>query len=104
MSSEAELYILLANNLLDRPNFVMANLFLMEGRRGQVLSHGVRRTPSSNGFAGLFFVIDTEHWVLPLSILHLFLITLAKAELSLAPFLLSSIGEVVPHRRSPFFG
>lgn len=101
MSSEAELYILLANNLPDRTNFVMANLFLMEGRRGQVLSNGERRIVSSNGLAGLFFTMDTQRWVLPLSISFLFLITLAKTGLSPAPLLLFSKGEVIPHRRSP---
>lgn len=101
MSSEAELYILLANNLLDRPNFVMANLFLMEGRKGQVLSNGGRRIASSNGLAGLFFMMDAQQWGLPLSILFLFLITLAKTEHPPAPLLLFSIGEIIPHHRSP---
>lgn len=62
MSSEAELYILLANNLLDGPNFDIANLFSMEGRRGQALSNGERRTASSHGVAALLFMMDAEQW------------------------------------------
>lgn len=96
-----ELYILLANSLLDRQNFDIANLFSMEGRRGQVLSNGERRTASSHGVAALLFMMDAEQWGLPPSILFFFLTTLAKTELSPAPLLGFSVGEVMPHGRSP---
>lgn len=86
----------MANNLLDRPNFVMANLFLMEERTGQVLSNGERRTASSNGPSGLFFMMDIQPWILPLPILFLFLITLAKPGLSPAPLFPFSVREVIP--------
>jgi len=68
-------------------------------REGRARFSATGRAASSNGPSGLFFMMDIQQRVLHLPVLILFLITLAKPELSPAPPFPFSVGEVIPPLR-----